>query len=166
MEMMWHIAKAAVSAVLAWISARMGILLPVLILLVAAMILDYISGMAASKYEAIEHPENPVYGWSSKKGAQGILKKVGYLCVIAVAMILDYVVINVSGQIGIEIAEKAFFGLLVSVWYILNEALSIIENVGRMGKPVPSWLARYIAVLKNNIDERGRNTDEDEQQRN
>jgi len=44
--------------------------------------------------------------------------------------------------------------LLVAVWYLLNEALSITENAGRMGAPVPDWLMKYIAALKNKIDSR------------
>lgn len=139
----------------AWVSAKLGILWPVLLFLALAMVLDYITGMLASKQEALEHPTDPAYGWSSKKGAAGIIKKVGYLCVIAVAMIVDYIILSVASQAGIEITMKAFFGLLVSVWYLLNELLSIIENAGRMGTNVPVWLSKYVAVLKNKIDAQG-----------
>ena len=144
--------QAAATAVIAWLSARLGILLPVLCILLTAMVLDYITGMLASKREALEHPDDPAYGWSSRRGAEGIIKKVGYLCIIAAAMIVDYIILSVAAQAGIEVALKAFFGLLVAVWYILNELLSIIENAGRMGAPVPDWLAKYVAVLKNKID--------------
>lgn len=147
--------QAAAAAIIAWISARLGILLPVLCILAAAMVLDYITGMLASKRESLEHPNDPAYGWSSKRGAEGIIKKVGYLCIIAVAMIVDYIILHVAAQIGIEVQLKAFFGLLVAVWYILNELLSIIENAGRMGAAVPSWLAKYVAVLKDKIDSQG-----------
>ena len=144
--------QAAATAAIAWLSAQLGILLPVLCILLTAMVLDYITGMLASKREAMEHPDDPAYGWSSKRGAEGIIKKVGYLCIIAAAMIVDYIILSVAAQAGIEITLKAFFGLLVAVWYILNELLSIIENAGRMGAPVPDWLAKYVAVLKNKID--------------
>ena len=144
--------QAAATAAIAWLSARLGILLPVLCVLLTAMVLDYITGMLASKREALEHPDDPAYGWSSRRGAEGIIKKVGYLCIIAAAMIVDYIILSVAAQAGIETALKAFFGLLVAVWYILNELLSIIENAGRMGAPVPDWLSRYVAVLKNKID--------------
>ena len=144
--------QAAAAATIAWLSARLGILLPVLCVLLTAMVLDYITGMLASKREALEHPDDPAYGWSSRRGAEGIIKKVGYLCIIAAAMIVDYIILSVAAQAGIETALKAFFGLLVAVWYILNELLSIIENAGRMGAPVPDWLSRYVAVLKNKID--------------
>ena len=152
MRAMYMTIQAVAAAIIAWLSARLGILLPVLCVLLTAMVLDYITGMLASKREALEHPDDPAYGWSSRRGAEGIIKKVGYLCIIAAAMIVDYIILSVAAQAGIEVALKAFFGLLVAVWYILNELLSIIENAGRMGAPVPDWLAKYVAVLKNNID--------------
>ena len=155
MKNILYTVQAVASAVVAWLLARMGLLFYVICILAGAMVLDYLTGMLAAKREAIEHPDDPSYGWSSKKGAEGIIKKVGYLCIIAVAMIVDYVILNVAAQIGVTIQVKAFFGLLVAVWYILNELLSIIENAGRMGAPVPEWLSKYIAVLKNKIDDQG-----------
>ena len=148
-------AAGIVSAAAAWLFARLGVLLYVLFILALAMAIDYITGMLASKTEAIDHPEDPDYGWNSKKGAKGIIKKVGYLCMIAVAMMVDYVILHVSSEIGVDITLKAFFGLMVAVWYLLNEALSIIENAGRMGAPVPEWLKQYIAVLKDKIESKG-----------
>ena len=138
--------QVALSAVVAWVSAKLGILAPVLGLLLLMMVIDYLSGMAASKKEAIDHPGDASYGWSSKKGAKGIIKKVGYACVIVVAMVLDYITVNIAGTIGINMPGKAFLGLLVAIWYIF-------ENAGRMGANVPEWLTKYIAVLKNKIDD-------------
>ena len=43
-------------------------------------------------------------------------------------------------------------------WFLLNEMLSIIENAGRMGVPIPEWLGKYIAVLKTRIDDKGGET--------
>lgn len=144
-----------VSAGAAWLSARLGILLYVILILAVAMFIDYITGMLASKTEAIDHPEDPSCGWNSKKGAKGIIKKVGYLCVIAAAMMVDYIILNVATEVGIEIGLKAFFGIMVTVWYLLNEILSIVENAGRMGAPVPEWLKKYIAVLKTKVESKG-----------
>lgn len=145
-------AQLAVSAGTAWISAKLGILYPVLGILLVLMIIDYCTGMAASKVEAIDHPGDPSYGWSSAKGAKGIIKKFGYLCVIAGALCVDYVILQVAAEIGIRPDGRAFFGLLVAVWYILNETLSVIENAGRMGAPIPDWLRKNIAVLKDQVD--------------
>lgn len=144
--------QGALVAAGAWLADRLGVLYPVLILLTSTMILDYITGMLASKAEAIDHPGDSAYGWSSRKGAKGIIKKVGYLCVIAAAMVVDYIVLNVAQAAGIAMPTKAFFGLLVAIWYLLNEVLSIVENAGRMGADVPEWLRKYVAVLRDKID--------------
>ena len=144
--------QGVLAAAGAYLSNKLGILFPVLCALAAMMVVDYITGMLASKTEAIDHPNDPDYGWSSRRGAKGIIKKVGYLCVIAVAMVVDYVIAVVSGHLGFTVHASAFFGLLVAVWYLLNELLSIIENASRMGAAVPEWLLKYIAVLKDKID--------------
>lgn len=144
--------QGALAAVGAFLSDKLGILFPILCMLCVMMVIDYITGMLASKAEALDHPGDETYGWSSKKGARGIIKKVGYLSVIAVAMVVDYVVAITAERIGFQIPTTAFLGLLTAVWYILNELLSITENAGRMGANVPEWLCSYIAVLKNKID--------------
>ena len=140
---------------IAWLSDRLGILFPVLCVLCFLMIVDYITGMTASKREALDHPNDPKYGWNSRKGAKGILKKVAYVCVIACAMVLDYMIALLAGQLGLDMPKSVFFGLLVAAWYILNEMLSIAENAGRAGADVPGWLTRYIAALKSKIDDEG-----------
>lgn len=160
MKQAYFAIQGMVAAFIAWLSAKMGILPPVMGVLMGMMVMDYITGMLASKREALDHPDDPAYGWSSRRGAEGIIKKVGYLCVIAVAMVVDYLILRVAAEAGFEVAAKAFFGLLVAVWYILNELLSIIENAGRMGAPVPEWLMKYVSVLKNKIDSQGGGVEE------
>lgn len=139
------------TGVVAYLSHKLGVTFYLLGLLLVLMVIDYVSGMAASAVEAIDHPHDKRYGWSSKKGAKGIAKKVAYLCVIAVSMVIDYIVIRTSGVLGVAL-PNTMLSLLVSVWYLLNEALSIIENAGRIGAPVPNWLMKYIAALKDKID--------------
>lgn len=141
-----------IAATGAYLSTKLGLLYPVLIILGALMVADYISGMLASKTESINHPGDPDYGWSSKKGAIGIMKKVGYLFIIGVAVVVDFLILCAADVFGIQGAPKAFWGILVAIWYILNELLSIIENVGRMGAYIPEWLRKYIAALKHKID--------------
>ena len=156
--------QASIAMLGAWISAKLGVLGPVMVILLGMMILDYVTGMLASKKEALEHPDDPGYGWSSKKGAAGIIKKVGYVCIIAVAMVVDYIILHIATAMGIVTGAKAFFALLVAVWYILNELLSIIENTGRMGAQVPDWLRKYISVLRKTVEDKagGENVKEGE----
>lgn len=142
------------TGLVAWLSEKLGVTFYLLGLLLCLMVIDYLSGMAASAIEALDHPDDKSYGWSSRKGAKGIAKKVAYLFVIAVAMVIDYVIIQTSNVLGASL-PNTMLSLLVTVWYLLNEALSITENAGRMGAPVPEWLSKYIAVLKNKIDSKG-----------
>ena len=154
--------QGAASAILAWLSLRLGVLFLPLAILMILMVVDYISGMLASKKEAIEHPDDPAYGWSSRKGILGILKKVGYMVIIAAAVCLDQIILRSLSGAGVELPTEAVFGLIVTVWFVLNELLSVIENAGRMGAPVPPWLCRYIAILKGKIDKTGEDAAGDE----
>lgn len=44
---------------------------------------------------------------------------------------------------------------LVVTWYLLMELGSILENVGKMGAPLPEFLKKMIAVLKATVDTAG-----------
>ena len=143
--------QVCVTGLVAYLSQKLGVTFYLLGILLCLMVIDYLSGMAASAVEALDHPDDKSYGWSSKKGAKGIAKKVAYLFVIAVGMVIDYVIIQTSGVLGFNL-PNTMLSLLVTVWYMLNEALSITENAGRMGAPVPEWLMKYIAALNNKID--------------
>lgn len=144
--------QAFATGFVAFLSEKLGVTFPLMTVLLFLMVVDYFSGMGASAVEALEHPNDKSYGWSSRKGTIGILKKVGYCFVIVVAIGIDYILSVAAGQIGSSLPINAKLSLLVTVWYLLNEALSIIENAGRMGAPIPEWLMRYIAILKNKID--------------
>ena len=148
--------QVCVTGLVAYLSQKLGVTFYLLGILLCLMVIDYLSGMAASAVEALDHPDDKSYGWSSRKGAKGIAKKVAYLFVIAVGMVIDYVIIQTSGVLGFNL-PNTMLSLLVTVWYMLNEALSITENAGRMGAPVPEWLMKYIAALKNKIDSRREN---------
>ena len=151
-----YMTQGAASALTALITAKMGVLFYALIIFIAVMVIDFISGMMASKKEAIEHPGDGNYGWSSRKGTLGILKKFGYILVVAVAVIVDFLIEKVAGSMGIDMPASTFFGLLITVWFILNECLSIVENAVRLGvEGIPPFLTDAIAALKHNIDEKG-----------
>jgi len=144
--------QGVLSAAIAWLSLRLGIMFWPLAILMILMIIDYITGMLASKAEAIQYPDDPNYGWSSKKGVLGVMKKVGYLGIIVVAVCLDHIIVTTGSYWGYDVPLKGLIGVIVTVWLVLNEMLSITENSGRMGAPVPPWLAKYIAVLKGKIE--------------
>lgn len=148
-----QVLHGGLSVVTAAVSAKLGILYPMLLVFAVVMVIDFLSGMAASAREAIEHPEDATKGWSSRKGLLGILKKGGYILVVTVAILIDYVILKTGNYLGIEASFQTFFGLLVTIWFILNETLSILENAGRMGADgkIPDFLLRIIATLKDKV---------------
>jgi len=53
----------------------------------------------------------------------------------------------------VKISVNTLFGAVVCIWFILNEALSILENAGRMGVKIPTFLYRVISDLQKKVDD-------------
>ena len=98
--------------------------------LIGMMLLDFVTGFIASHLNGEA---------SSATGMKGLLKKVYVLLLIGAVYLLQSVV---------EIAEFAGDGITVA--FILVEFLSIVENAGRSGVPMPEKLKDGIAVLRGN----------------
>lgn len=130
----------------AWFSARLGVLAPMLGALGIVMLIDYITGITAACKEG---------GVSSKVGLWGLVKKLCYVALVALGMVVDWVIITVGTQIGVTLPTTTFFGLLVAVWLIFNEGISILENLGRIGVPYPPFISNAIAILKGKVEETG-----------
>lgn len=99
-----------------------------LMALVIAIVLDYISGVLKA-YVTKE--------LSSKVGLKGIIKKVGVLLVVMLAVIID----NVTGGTGA-------IRTLVIYYFVANEGLSVIENLGQAGVPIPQSIKKALKALK------------------
>ena len=82
----------------------------------------------------------------------GIYKKLGYILILLVAVSTDYIIYTLLGELGVEYQIKTVFGLLVAIWLIINELLSILENAGRMGVILPKFLHNILAEIKEEID--------------
>lgn len=150
-----YAAQLGLSTMAAAIASKCGLLGWMLVAVAVAMVIDFLAGMAASAKEGMEHPNDPAYGWSSKRGMIGIFKKFGYILVIVATMILDFLVYKLSGVLSVTLPMTMFFSTLVTAWLILNECLSITENAGRMGVKVPTFLTKVIAVLKGTVENKG-----------
>ena len=44
---------------------------------------------------------------------------------------------------------------LVTAWYLLTELGSIVENAGKLGAPMPAFLKKAVAALRERVDSRG-----------
>lgn len=138
--------QVVVSAVITGLLYYLGIVAVPIIILIVAMIIDYITGMMSAWLNA---------ELSSKKGIKGIVKKISYLALVAVAMIVDWLIFQGLQQINVDLHYSVFFAVLVTVWLIINELISVLENLSRMGVPIPNFLKNLINRLKATVDDRG-----------
>ena len=97
--------------------------------LVIAIAIDYISGII----KAFINKE-----LSSKIGVKGLLKKVGVLLIVALATLID----KITGESGMV-------RTLVIYYFVANEGLSVIENLGEAGLPIPDVIKKALKSLKN-----------------
>ena len=132
------------SASLAALTSYLGVIAIPVIILTAAMITDYITGMISAWHNS---------ELSSKKGIFGIIKKISYLALVCVGMGVDWLIYSGLKQVGIiDLNYTIFFGLLVTIWLIINELISILENLGSIGVPLPKFLFAVIKRLKNHTE--------------
>ncbi|MDE7323567.1 MAG: phage holin family protein [Lachnospiraceae bacterium] len=144
--------KGGITFVGAVLGDKFALISPIMILLILLMIADYISGMLASRKEAVEHPDDKRFGWSSKKSIMGIYKKVGYILTILVGFSTDYIIYKLVAEMGLSYQTNTFFGFLIIIWFIINELLSILENAARLGAALPTFIQNALAELKKDID--------------
>lgn len=106
--------------------------------LIAALIVmvstDYVTGLIKA---AIKHELSSEIGW------KGLLKKVCTFLLVAVATVADNVINGTHGALRAA----------VIMYYIANEALSIAENAGEMGVPIPPKLKNALQQLKSHGEE-------------
>lgn len=123
-----NILNAAVAVLGAIVSYLFGGWTPLLSLFFFVIVLDYLSGLGAAIISG--------QGLSSSIGFKGLVKKFAIVAIVALSFQLD----TVMGTSVIMYGSLYFF--------ICNELISIIENYGRMGLPLPPALKRIIHVLK------------------
>ena len=124
-----NILKNILAGVCTVLSFLFGDMEGLMVALVALIILDYISGVIAAAVEK---------RLSSEAGAKGIAKKIFMLLIVALANIVD---INVIG-------DGHVLKTVTVVFYICNECISLIENAGRIGVPVPKKLLDVLEQLR------------------
>lgn len=97
--------------------------------LVVAIALDYISGLMKAYINKT---------LSSRIGMRGLIKKLGLLIIVMVGTLVD----RTTGNTG---AVRT----LVIYYFVANEGLSILENLGQAGIPIPQSVKKALKALKN-----------------
>jgi toxin secretion/phage lysis holin len=124
-DVIYKTGAAAVGAVVGFLFGGWSILLGILL---AFTIIDYVTGMMAAYTEG---------RLRSTVGFKRIPKKIMIFVLIAVAHLVDRAV-----------GTNDLFRDATIFFYLANELLSIIENAGRMGLPIPEQIKQAVEVLQ------------------
>ena len=136
--------KAVCVTAFGLLSSCLGVLAVPVYVLVGCNVMDYITGLAAA------HRRNQKV--SSYIGIMGIAKKVCMWLLIAVGAVIDWLLLYCGASLGFEIHLPMLAASLVAVWLIVNEIISILENVGDIGVPLPGFLTKIVQGLKSKIE--------------
>lgn len=125
LDLLFKMSATAAGGITGYLFGGWHTLIQILLVFVA---IDYFTGLVAAGYEG---------KLSSKIGFRGIAKKVMIFSIVAVAHLIDT-----------AIGENHLLRDAVIYFYLANELLSILENAGRTGLPVPDQVKNAVQVLK------------------
>lgn len=131
------VCKITFGTIIAAVSAFVGGIDGIMIALVVFMSLDYVSGVAAAAKKR---------ELSSEVGFWGLVRKI---CIIAM--------IGIANLIDVHVVGKDVFRTAVSLYYIGNEGLSLLENFGELGVKYPEKIRVLLKQLRNDNDKEKEN---------
>lgn len=118
MKEFWGVIQMVFTGIGGWIGYFLGGCYGLMYALLAFVVIDYITGVMCAISE---------HKLSSEVGFKGICRKVLIFCLVGIANILD---VNVIGTGSVLRTAVIFF-------YISNEEVSLLENAGHLGLPIP-----------------------------
>ena len=128
MKEFWNIIQTVLAAVGGWLGYFLGGCDGLLYALIAFVVIDYITGVMCA---IVDHK------LSSEVGFKGIFKKVLIFTMVGIGNIID---VQVLGQAGVLRTAVIFF-------YLSNEGVSLMENAGHLGLPIPAKLKEVLEQL-------------------
>lgn len=139
---MKHVASTIIGAVGGLIAGLYGGWTSAMTTLIIFMSIDYLTGLiVAGIFKKSGKSENGAL--ESRAGFKGLCRKAMILLILLVACRLDLVL------------DTTYIKDAVCIGFIANETLSIIENAGLMGVPIPAVITKAVDVLRRNEDDKG-----------
>lgn len=134
MDMIQKTAIAAMGGVVSYLFGGWTVALTALIIFTG---MDYLTGLfGAAKTKSIH----------SRVGLYGIARKMLIFVVVAMANIVDLILAD------FQVVESHMVRDAAILFYLVNEGISILENVGRAGLPIPDKLRNAFEILKDRGD--------------
>lgn len=122
------------------------------LLVAAAVVLDVVTGLVKTKATG--------EGLSSEKATRGFYKKLSLFAALLFGIFLDFAASAVIVRAGVTVAAETPFALIVSAYIIINEAISIAENLYLTNPDsFPQWIAKRLRVAKEEIERREEETE-------
>ena len=128
MKEIWNWIQLAFAAIGGWLGWFLGGADGFLYALIAFVVVDYITGIMCAVVDK---------KLSSAVGFKGIFKKVLIFTMVGIGNIID---VQVLGQAGVLRTAVTFF-------YLSNEGVSLMENAGHLGLPIPAKLKEVLEQL-------------------
>ena len=129
-DLIWAKVQIGITALGGWFGYFLGGVDGLISALLVFVVLDYLTGIMCAIAD---------HTLSSAVGFRGICRKVLIFMLVGVAHILDSEVIGTGS--GLRSAVACF--------YLSNEAVSMLENAGHLGLPIPEKLKDILAQLHN-----------------
>lgn len=134
MKEFWNTIQFIFTAVGSWLGYYLGGCDGLLYALLAFVVADYVTGVMCAVSDK---------KLSSEVGFKGICRKVLIFILVGIANILDVQVIGTGSVLRTAVI---FF-------YISNEGLSLLENAGHLGLPIPEKMKVVLAQLHDRAEE-------------
>ena len=139
LQVIW---TAIISVIMNWL----GILAVPVLLMVGCNVIDYITGCVASKYRDEE--------LNSYKGIRGIIKKICMWLLVLIGAWMDMLLEYAAEYIGYDIKLSFFVATVVCVWIVVNEIISILENMLDIGVKLPPFLLPLAKRIKKTVEDK------------
>lgn len=139
--------KIAIVSFFAVVTSWLGTLAIPVYILVACNVIDYVTGITAAcvKKETV----------SSYKSIVGIAKKVFMYLLIVIGVFVDLMLQYMFDNLNIPISLPFIVGCIVACWLVLNEMLSILENLNDIGVPMPPFLMPLVERIRGTVEKKG-----------
>lgn len=138
--------KVTVTAVLSALMGWLGVLAVPVFLLVGCNVVDYVTGLWAAPYRT--------ESVSSYKGIRGIIKKVCMWILILVGAWVDMLINYAASWAGMEFSLPFIVATVVAVWLVVNEIISILENMIDIGVDMPPFLMPAVQYIKKQVEDK------------
>ena len=137
-----NILLVTISAIGGLIVEFLGGVDTMLIALAVFMAVDYVTGLAVA---LIFHKSKKTEGGgaSSKEGFKGIVKKICILLLVGLAHEIDIIV------------DVDYIRSITIMFFVANEGLSVLENLGLMDVKYPAFLTKALEILRDKAEGEG-----------